>query len=113
MLYKKPKIVKKPAIGVKKVTVSLPPEILTDLDHISGLVGLSRSAFLSSILAQSLPEIKATVDALAEIVTKATAESDSDPVGAQQRYNSHSKKAIDDFILKLTSGGQDDLFNGK
>lgn len=112
MLYKKPKIVKKSAIGVKKVTVSLPPKILADLDHIAALVGLSRSAFLSSILSQSLPEIKSTVDSLASVVAKANGDPDSSPE-ALARYSAYSKDAIDTFILKLVSGGQDDLFNGK
>ena len=92
MLYKKPKIVKKAAIGVKKVTVSLPPDVLADLDHVAAVVGLSRSAFLSSLLGQSLPQTRAAVDALA-------------------RYNAQSRDAIDSFMKKLISGGQDDLFN--
>jgi len=105
MLYKKPEIVKKPAIGTRKVTVSLPPAIVDDLDYISGAIGLSRSAFLSSILSQSLPAIKSTVASLIGFADTALAESGGDVEVAQQRYSSHSKAAIDAFILKLASGG--------
>lgn len=107
MQFKKPTPPKRDPIGVRKVTVSLPPSVVDDLDLISSSVGLSRSALLSSVLSESLPALKSTVVTLVGL---------SNPNGSdasQQRYNSSSKDAINDYIRKITSGGQDDLFNGK
>lgn len=113
MLYKEPKPIKKKPIGSKKITVSLPPAVVDDLDFIASTIGLSRSALLSSILAQSLPAVKATVVTLIGAANDAIAESDGDAEAASKRYNAHSKAAIDDFMERVISGGQDDLFNGK
>lgn len=113
MIYSKPKPAKKKALGTKKVSLSLPPAVVADLDLLSNAMGLSRSAFLSSLLSQTLPPMTSTVITL---IGDAEAVLDSygdEPAVAQQRYNAHSKAFIDDFIKNLTSGGQDDLFNSK
>lgn len=90
---------------VKRVTVSLPPDVLSMLDEVAKLLLLSRSAFLSGFLRESLP--------MALTMAKAAHESvDGDP--AVRRYRDSSKADIDDLIKRLTTlGGQDDLFGGK
>jgi len=90
---------------VKRVTVSLPPDVVDMLDSLSGLLQLSRSAFLSGFLSESLP--------MALNMAKAAhgaPEGDS----SARSYRASSKGDIDELIKKLTSlGVQDDLFNGK
>lgn len=113
MIYQKPKPVKKKAIGTQKVSLSLPPAVVADLDLLSNAMGLSRSAFLSSLLSQTLPSMTSTVITLigdADAVLDAYSD---EPAVAQQRYSAHSKASIDDFIKNLTSGGQNDLFDSK
>ena len=90
---------------VQRVTVSLPPDVVRMLDDLSGLLQVSRSAFLSGFLAESLPLALSMAKAAHEAV-----EGDS----ATRRYRDSSKSDIDGLIKKLTSlGVQDDLFGGK
>jgi hypothetical protein len=114
MIYQKPKPSKKKALGTKKVSLSLPPSVVSDLDTISSSMGLSRSAFLSSLLSQILPPMSSTIATLiANSSDLMDAHGDVLDSMPQQRYNAHSKVSIDEYIKNLTNGGQHDLFNGK
>lgn len=91
--------------NVKRITVSLPPETLEQLDLVSKGLGLSRSAFLSSFLGQSLPALCALASNVVE----------AEKTGDSRRYRgeviSEANKlitAMQDELAKL--GGQDDLF---
>lgn len=86
---------------VKRVTVSLPPDVLELLDGVSKALGVSRSAFLSSLLRDALPLLGATVMAAAEHVEGSSS----------RRYRESSKEEIDALIKALTSGAQHDLFS--
>ena len=109
MRFTKPAPVKKPAIGVRKVTMSLPPSVVDELDHISKVMGLSRSGFLSSLLSEALPPLRATLDTLVEL--EASSEGDSE--ASQQRRNADSQEAIDAYLRGIVGGVQDDLFGKK
>ena len=88
---------------VRKITVSLPGDVVSSLDHISGKMRVSRSAFLSSLLASSLPPLVELVDCMPE-PDEALTGSDV------RRLRGISGEIIGDEIARLISGGQDDLF---
>lgn len=48
---------------VKKVSFSIPVRIVDDLDFVSEALGLSRSAFVSALLSQQMPDIVRLCDA--------------------------------------------------
>jgi len=85
---------------VKRVTVSLPPDVVEMLDDVSSVLGMSRSAFLSGLLRDSLPLLGATVKAAAEHVEGSPS----------RRYRDSSRDEIQELIKGLTSGAQNDLF---
>lgn len=107
--FQKPTPTKKPAIGVRKVSLSLPPSVVDDMDYISSLMGLSRSAFASALLSDSLPALRVTLDNV--VALKSEAETDGS-AESLQRYNSDSKDAIDAYLRGIIGGVQDDLFKG-
>ena len=43
---------------LSRTSFTLPPEILQDLDYISGFLGVSRSAFLASIAGPALSDVR-------------------------------------------------------
>jgi len=88
---------------VRKVTVSLPVDVVSNLDHISKKMRVSRSALLSSLLASSLPSLVTVVDCLPDPGVELTG-SDA------RRLRGVSGQVIGDEIARLISGGQDDLF---
>lgn len=45
-----------------RTSFTLPPAMLRDLDYVSGRLGVSRSAFLSSIAAPALSDIRALLE---------------------------------------------------
>jgi hypothetical protein len=107
MRFQKPVEPKKPKIGVRKVSLSLPPAVVDDLDALSSTMGLSRSAFLSALLAESLPPLRATMDTVVALKDGVVDGDDS----SLQRYNAGSKDAIDSFLRGVIGGVQDDLFD--
>ena len=95
----------------RKISVSLPSEVVDDLDLIAHLSNTSRSAFLSAVLVKSLPLIKDGVISLCEAVS-AGSEGVSDDV-VVKRYRSASRDVIDSFLASLDEEIQHDLFKGK
>ena len=100
------------SVKVRKISVSLPAELVNDLNYISHALGVSRSAFLSASLAQSLPMLRETVQGIGVDLVNSDL-SDADVI---RRYRSNSKAQIDS-MLKSISGSmgelQGDLFNGR
>lgn len=47
-----------------RTSFTLPPAMLRDLDYVSGRLGVSRSAFLSSIAAPALSDIRALLEGM-------------------------------------------------
>lgn len=102
--------------GVKRVTVSLPVHVLEDIDAIATLMGLGRSAFLSSLLAQTLPLSRATAETLmAKSIRQLELDRASglDSEICLKRYRDSSRASIDSLIDSLLAGGQNDLFTSK
>lgn len=58
--------------GFKRCSVSLPSDLVDDLDYISKRLRMSRSALLSSILAEGLPSLVQIVTVLPEDLSKVT-----------------------------------------
>jgi len=111
MKFVKPAPTKKPAIGVRKISLSLPPDVVANLDTLSSSMGLSRSAFLSALLTESLPPMITTLSSISDLIDEIEG-SDVSPAVAQQRYNAGSKDAINAFLRSVVGGVQDDLFKG-
>jgi hypothetical protein len=88
---------------VRKITVSLPEEVVSNLDHISKKMRISRSALLSSLLASGLPGLVEVVDCMPDAGVEFTG-SDA------RRLRGVSGKVIGAEISRLISGGQDDMF---
>lgn len=107
---------KKSSPGVKRVTVSLPAHVVEDVDAIANLMGVGRSAFLSSLLGRTLPLARATAETLMHRTIhdlEVDHKSGMDSETCLRRYRDSSRAAIDALIDSLLAGGQDDLFNGK
>jgi len=45
-----------------RTSFTLPPDMLRDLDYVSGRLGVSRSAFLASIAAPALSDVRALLE---------------------------------------------------
>jgi len=89
--------------NVRRLTVSLPKEVVSNLDYISSTIGMSRSAFLSALLSESLPPLVPLVQITAECARE----------GDQKRYRGAATSAIDATVSRLVSGIevlQNDLF---
>lgn len=97
----------------RKISVSLPDSLVTDLDAISRALGVSRSAFISACLMPTIPLMRGAVR---ELELHAI-ENASDYDDLIKRYRSSSKGHIDDLIKRLSSAldgeVQGDLFDGK
>lgn len=50
--------------AVKRVSVTLPPALVADLDAVASRLGISRSAFLSALLPDVIAEIRTVLDLL-------------------------------------------------
>lgn len=86
-----------------RVTVSLPQSVVDDLDYISKTAGISRSAFLSALLSETLPPLIPLV----QVASSGSSEADS------RRYRGAAVTFINDAVSRLTTGAealQDDLF---
>lgn len=89
--------------NVRRLTVSLPKEVVSNLDYISTTIGMSRSAFLSALLSESLPPLVPLVQVVASGVKD----------GDLKRYRGSATSSIDETVSRLVSGIevlQDDLF---
>lgn len=89
--------------SVKRITVSLSPEVVGRLDYVSHKMRCSRSAFLSQLLSSSLPGLVELADCLPSPGSEVTG-SDA------RRLRGISAKIIGNEVARLLSGGQDDLF---
>ncbi len=76
-----------------KCSFSLNTEVLEDLKEVADSIGVTRSAFLSMLLAESLPQLKIAARSLKEGV--------EDPLEVAQRYSDKSHKIIDARIADL------------
>lgn len=54
-----------------KISVSLPPALVDDLDYISGRLGVSRSALLAQLLADAVPQMRGLIEAIPPAPTAA------------------------------------------
>lgn len=92
--------------GVSRVTISLPPSTLEQLDFVSRQLGVSRSAFVSSLLGEVLPPLVP----MAQLVSSASEGSEAE----FKRYRGDFASELDSMVRKLNSGYeelQDDMFN--
>jgi hypothetical protein len=56
----------------KRVTLSLSPDVAAELDRVSQLMGISRSALVSEVLSESLPALSAFLRNFAQSPTPST-----------------------------------------
>lgn len=98
---------------VRKISVSLPSDLVNDLDIVSKALGVSRSAILSSVLVPSVSPMKEIILQLGVDSLDASV-SDADVV---KRYRDGSKAHVDSLLKSLSDalGGevQGELFNDK
>lgn len=91
--------------GVRRVTVSLPPLTLEQLDFVASQLGVSRSAFISALLGQLLPPLVP----MAHLVKSSREGSEAE----SKRYRGEFASVLNEQVRKLNSGYeelQDDLF---
>lgn len=88
--------------GVRKVTVSLPPSVVDDLDFIASRMRISRSALLSGVLGECVPGLLAVAKCV-----PAEGDVGEDDV---RRARGASAEIIGEKIKLLLAGGEDDLF---
>jgi hypothetical protein len=50
----------------RKVTLSIPPQLVDDLDYISGRVGISRSALITSLMSEPAHDLRGLVESVPE-----------------------------------------------
>lgn len=91
------------SVPVRKVSFSLPPGVVDQLDYVSGKLRCSRSALLSQLLAQSMGGLVQIASCLPDKGTEIT-ESDA------RRLRGESARIIGEEVAKLIRGAQDDLF---
>lgn len=90
--------------GVRKVSVSLAPSVVEDLDFIATQMRMSRSALLSGVLEEALPGLLA--------VAKCVPADGDMSVQDVRRARGASAEVIGEKIRLLLAGGEDDLFSG-
>lgn len=56
---------------MRKITISVPPDLVEDLDYLAGRMGVSRSAIISEVLGGSLEEMRALMELVPENPTQA------------------------------------------
>lgn len=97
-----------PPAGVRKITVSLPPNVVDQLDFVSSRLRCSRSALLSEVLGHSMPSLVQIASCIPEVGQDVT-EVDA------RRLRGVSAEVIGEQVRKLLAMsegvGQDDLFS--
>lgn len=91
--------------STRRVSVSLPSDVVDHLDFVSSRMGCSRSALLSALLTEALPPLRQIASCLppkGEEVTGVHA----------QRFRGEAARALGDQVARLLSGGQGDLLDG-
>jgi hypothetical protein len=89
--------------STKRCSVSLPTDLVDQLDFVSGRLKVSRSACLSALLSEALPDIVQLVSVLPDDPSMAT-EADA------RRFRGVTADILSKQIGDLIRGGQDDLF---
>lgn len=87
--------------NLKKISVTVSPELAADLDHVAGRLGVSRSAIISELLAAPVSDMRAMLDQLPLNPTPA------DVV----RFRGASAEVVRDRLSNL-QGIAHDLFSG-
>ncbi len=98
-----------PKTTARKISVSLPADIVEGLDSLSSTMGVSRSAFLSGLLVHYLPIAN---DKLLLLDTRINYDPSANE-GVVRRYRSDAKDAIDGLMDSLQLEIQHDLFNSE
>lgn len=89
----------------KRCSMSLPTDLVNDLDYISKRLRMSRSALLSAILAEGLPNLVQVVTVLPEDLSTVT---DADA----RRFRGATADALTKQVADIIRlGGQHDLFS--
>ncbi|AXH78612.1 MAG: putative transcriptional regulator [Circular genetic element sp.] len=89
----------------KRCSMSLPTDLVNDLDYISKRLRMSRSALLSAILAEGLPTLVQVVTVLPEDLSTVT---DADA----RRFRGATADALTKQVADIIRlGGQHDLFS--
>ena len=85
----------RPVVGAttKKCSFSLNIQVLDDLTHVADTIGISRSAFLSLLLSESLPVLRIAADSMAS--------GEEDPVDVAKRYSDNAKSLLDERMAYL------------
>lgn len=76
-----------------RCSFSLNTSVFEDLKEVADSIGVTRSAFLTMLLAESLPQLK--------IAARKLKEGEEDPVEVAQRYSDKSKVILDARIDEL------------
>lgn len=87
---------------MKKVSLSVPPHLVADLDHVSGRLGISRSALVSQLLDSALPDMRRLIDLIPP------APSAADLV----RFRGESADVVRSRVESVRQSA-DDLFSGE
>lgn len=90
--------------GHRRITVSLPPDAVDQLDFVSLRLLCSRSALLSELLMQSLPGMVQVAQCMPDPGSDVTTED-------IRRLRGASARLIAEQVERLLAGGQDDLFS--
>tara|TARA_R100001126_G_scaffold9124_1_gene4669 strand:+ start:248 stop:517 length:270 start_codon:yes stop_codon:yes gene_type:complete len=86
-----------------RVTVSLPDELVSDIDFVAHRFEVSRSGLLAALLSHTMPTIM-------EIVTLMPDPSGEVTEADVKRFRGASADVISKQIAALLMGGQNDLF---
>lgn len=71
-----------------KASFSVDNDVLADLKFIADTIGISRSAFLSMLLSESLPVLR--------LAAASIASGDEDPIDVAKRYSDNAKAVLDE-----------------
>jgi len=58
---------------MRKITISVPPSLVDDLDYLAGRMGVSRSAIITEVLGGSISDMRALIELIPENPTPADA----------------------------------------
>jgi hypothetical protein len=89
--------------NTQRITLSLPADVVSNLDFLSGTMGVSRSALVSALMSDILPPLVP----LAKIAAQGVTEGDS------RRYRGEFVDELNGMLGRLNEGFegiQDDLF---
>lgn len=88
-------------MACRKITFSIPPEFLSDLDYLARRLNVTRSAMLTEIAAEAVHDLRSMVESVPENPT------DQDLLHAKGK-----SKALIESRIEGARRMSDDLFNG-